>query len=721
MNKKLDIALEKARDLADRLRDAGLASAKVAVRTRLWDEAPKFARGELLKMALREGVNVGNMHAVHAYANPERLALVDERHAWNFAETNDKINQICQAFTRIAPRGARPRVVLCMENRVDYALVWFALFRLGWPAVHASNVATTEELRFLFERSEPLIAVGSETTRTRLEDAAPSGCTIFSADAPPRGARAVSLHEHIAGYSRRHFQRDRSASGQNIVFTSGTTGKPKGAIRDFATMGVIELVEVLERMPISLQERHLVVSQLYHSAGQAFTLIMAALGATIFIEAEFEPESLLRSIHENKITSLFMVPTMISRVLHLEDTLFAKYPPNDLNAIISGAGLFTHELREQAIARFGADTIYDFYGASELGWVTLIGGTEMLERPRSQGRPLRGQEMRIVDGENGENVLPPHTIGLIQVRTQTRMEGYLGDEESSNEIVSEDGWMTVDDTGYLDEDGYLYIAGRARDMIISGGVNIYPAEIEEVLIQHPEIIEVSVVGAPDAEWGEKLVGFVHASAELTIEALEAWSRERITGYKVPRVWYRIDELPRNPTGKVLKKDLEVVARGDGKVDDDASDVAKRAAANVRKFGDGKRASSKPNTSKSAAPASKTSDEKPAAPKKADEKKTAAKAVKKAPATKKTVAKKKVAEEKPTAKKAAAKKAAAKKEPAKKKVAEKKANTKPAAKKAAAKNTERKKTASKPAAKKAAKPRTPKKARSPKADTGSKKS
>lgn len=765
MNEKLDAAVQIARDLSDRLRDAGLAGAKVALRTRLWDEVPKFAQPDLARIVVREGANVGNVHAIHALANPERLALVDDRYAWDFVETNDKINQVCHAFTRLVPRGTRPRVVLCMENRVEYALVWFALFRLGWPAVHASNAATVEEAAFLFESSGAVIAVGSESTRACLEAAAPKNCTVLSVDTPPKGSRALDFHRHIAGFARTHFRRERSASGENVVYTSGTTGKPKGAVRDFGSMGLMELVEILERMPITLQERHLVVSKLYHSAGQAFTLIMAALGATIFIEDQFDPEKLLQSIHQNEITSMFMVPTMISRVTQLDDAVFQKYPPRHLKTIISGAGMFSHALRERAIARFGAEAIHDFYGASELGWVTLISGTEMLERKNSQGRALRGQEIRIVDGKK---VLPPGEIGLIQVRTQTRMEGYLGDQESSDEILSEDGWMTVDDTGYLDEDGYLYLAGRARDMIISGGVNIYPAEIEEVLIRHEGVTEVSVVGAPDDDWGEKLVGFVAGDADLDPLAIESWARDFIAGYKIPRVWYRVDALPRNPTGKVLKKDLEVVAAADGKPDKDASDIAKQVAKNATKIereksvkkSDAKPAEdpvaakasqavktdasakktaeqaeakkSAPSSTKKTSKPQAAADEKAAAKADGGQKSAAKAAVEPKPAAKapKTTKKAAATSTKTVAKKTTKKKSADTARPAtqpkpsakttkaeaetkagvdsKAAAAEEKAAaekaTKPAAKKAAAKKTPAKST----------KPRTPKTARSPKA-------
>lgn len=710
MNENLELLLQTAKDLTERARGASVAGAKIAMRTRIWEEAPKFAQLGLLRVALQEGLNVGNVHAIHAQANPDRLAFVDSKLAWSFEEANDKINQVCHAFTKLAGKQRKPRVVLCMENRVEYALIWFALFRLGWPAVHASDSSTAEELQYLFESSKAAIVVASAKTIQNVEKAAPASVTIFNADKVSGDSRAIPLLRHIENFSRTHYRRKRNTSGENVVYTSGTTGKPKGAVRDFAQMGLLELVEILERMPITLQERHLVVSKLYHSAGQAFTLIMAALGATIFIEDGFDAEKIVKAIHDHQITSMFMVPTMISRVLKLDEEVFQKYPPDHLNVIVSGAGLFTHALREKAIRQFGPNTIYDFYGASELGWVTLISGTEMLQRVSSQGKPLRGQEIRIVDPETNQP-LQAGEIGLIQVRTHSRMEGYLGNEAASQEILSDDNWMTVEDTGYLDKDGYLYLAGRARDMIISGGVNIYPAEIEEVLIRYQGVHEIAVVGAPDPDWGEKLVGCIVCDKQVKLDELETWARQHMTGYKIPRSWIQLDELPRNPTGKVLKKDLEVLAK-DVKAPAKKAETPKKAASKPAAKQD--EAPKKTATKKKAtvkAPAKKAETPKKASSKaavKTEEapKKTAGKTASK-PATKKADAPKK------TASKPAVKKEEAPKKTASKTAVKKEETPKKAAPKTAEKKTDAKAKKNTPATPKStAAPRTPKRARSP---------
>ena len=180
------------------------------------------------------------------------------------------------------------------------------------------------------------------------------------------------------------------------------------------------------------------------------------------------------------------------------------------------------------------------------------GSEEMLERPRSVGRPLKGQEVCIMDDD--ANVLAADQTGLIYVRNAQTMSGYLKNEEAT-EATMRDDWMTVEDLGYVDEEGYLYVVGRQRDMVISGGVNIYPAEIEEVIAHHQAVNEVAVIGVEDEQWGEALAAIVVLDGKTDAEHLEAYAREHLSDYKVPRRWHVVDSLPRNPTGKVLKHKL----------------------------------------------------------------------------------------------------------------------------------------------------------------------
>jgi fatty-acyl-CoA synthase len=334
-----------------------------------------------------------------------------------------------------------------------------------------------------------------------------------------------------------------------VVFTSGTTGAPKGAVRDFRAYGVVELSRVLERLPFRAGDRHLVAAPLHHSAPQVFCFILTALGGTVQLCPRFDARALNEALARDGIANLFLVPTMLRRLLDQP-----ALPTPRLNAVLVGSSEFPDGLRRAALARFGPERVFDFYGATELGWVTLIRGDEMGTHPGSVGRPLAGQRIRVLD-ERGRRCRP-REVGLITVKNAQTMVGYAGDGEATR-AAKRDGWGTVDDTGYLDPDGYLVLTGRARDLVKTGGVNVYPAEVERILAEDPALREVAVIGVPDPEWGERLVAVValREGAAFDPVALQARARTRLSPAKVPRQWQVVVALPRNQNGKVLKTEL----------------------------------------------------------------------------------------------------------------------------------------------------------------------
>lgn len=496
----------------------------------------------LAQMVIGAGLNIKTVHALHARSNPNRPAVVDERRSLDYASMERAIKRTTAALRGMGVESG-DRVLLCMENRVEYLVTWFALFRIGAPAVHASYRATEDELRYLFEHAEPIVAIASGRT----VEAVRAAC----GDVPVRDADGDFWSWLEGGRGAETI--DRSASGTNVVYTSGTTGKPKGAVRDFAAMGLVELSRIVDRLPLREGEKHLVVCPLYHSGAQALALIETSLGATIHLQPHFEPRETLELLRRERIESVFMVPTMIRRLLELPDDAWRENHPPALRCLISGAAVFPHALRKRAIRRFGASVVHDFYGATELGWITLIGGGEMMEHPGSVGRPLPGQEVKIVGRDGKEQ--PTGEVGRLYVRNEQVMSGYLADPNATSDTVIAGGWMTVDDLAHLDEDGYLYIDGRDRDMVISGGVNIYPVEIEEVLTGYPGVVEAAVIGVPDDQWGERLEACVVWEVREDFDGLETAARQALAGFKVPRRWHAFDELPRNPTGKILKREL----------------------------------------------------------------------------------------------------------------------------------------------------------------------
>jgi fatty-acyl-CoA synthase len=516
------------------------------------------------KLAATHGLSVRTVHALHALESPRRAALVDhgDGSVRSYVEIDREINQVAHALHDLHGVRRGSTVALAAENGAPYVITWFALMRLGARAVHASWRAQPSELAYLVEHSGArvlLVSEGSLDAAAAVAGARPElGLRLISTGGGgrERARYAVPFEELLAhrgaGGASMPKRPGRAEGSESVVYTSGTTGKPKGAVRDFARFGLVEASRVLERLPFRIADRHLVVSPLYHSAAQAFVLIQAALGATIHLHPHFEPEATLETLWRERIHSLFMVPTMIRRLLDLPEALRAARPTPHLRALISGASEFPEALRRRAIAQFGAPAIHDFYGATELGWVTLVNGEEMQARPGTVGRALAGQQIAILDAA-GKPVGTDET-GLIYVRNQQTMSGYLHDADAT-EKSRRGAWVTVEDLGRLDGDGYLWVSGRERDMVKSGGVNLYPVEIEEVLARHPAVHEVAVIGVPDPEWGEKLVAVVVPRGDFDPMDAERFAREWLASVKVPRRWEIVDELPRNATGKVLKKDL----------------------------------------------------------------------------------------------------------------------------------------------------------------------
>lgn len=505
-------------------------------------------------IAATRGLDVRSMHAIHAASRPDADAIVDERRTLTWAETDAAINAVANGLAMRCGIGPGVAVALMMRNRVEYVLSWFACLRLGARAVHVSYDATAEELGWLLDHSDARVIVCGARARGAVAGAiAGRDVTVFDTDPDaPAPARRFRVLEQWA-VSTPPPKSSAETRAANVVYTSGTTGRPKGAVRDFAAVGPLDLIRILDALPMGFGQRHLVVARLYHSGAQAFVLMATALGNTIVLRPSFRPLDALESLSRYRIHSVFVVPTMIRRWLDLDDATFEHNPVPELRAIVSGAAAFPHALRCEAIRRFGVGRVFDFYGATELGWITLIGGHEMLLRPGSVGRPLPGHHVRIVDGDGHE--MPVGEVGLVRVSDGQAMHGYLDDERATAEVRG-DGWITVEDTGRLDADGYLYLAGRARDMIICGGVNLYPAEIEEQIAVDPAVREVAVVAAPHPDLGEVPVAFVaSAGGPLDVDALAARVAVRIARVKQPRAWHVVDALPRNATGKIIKRQL----------------------------------------------------------------------------------------------------------------------------------------------------------------------
>jgi fatty-acyl-CoA synthase len=410
---------------------------------------------------------------------------------------------------------------------------------------------------YILGNAEPAAAiVGAAYADTFAEAMRQAGsrCQVIVAGAdgaPPVGER---WDDAVAGQPGDLPPTARSGDGGGvIVYTSGTTGKPKGATRSWKQTGFDAVADMIAQVGMNHDDRHLVVCPLYHSAAPAFVAITMSLGATTVLMNHFDPEACLALIERERVTSTLMVPTMLVRITALPAAVRRRYDTSSLRWIMSGAAPLATETARQVEAQFGA-VLWNFYGATETGLVTLAGPGEHTARPGTVGRAMRGNQIRLLDDAGAE--VPPGQVGEVYVRNSMLIGGYHKNRDATDRSIK-DGFFSVGDLGRLDADGYLYMESRKHDMVISGGVNIYPREIEDHLHTHPAIFDVAVVGVPDPEWGETLRAYVvvRPGHALTADEVADYCRRELADYKRPRQVVFLDELPRNPTGKILKREL----------------------------------------------------------------------------------------------------------------------------------------------------------------------
>ena len=342
----------------------------------------------------------------------------------------------------------------------------------------------------------------------------------------------------------------------SVPYSSGTTGKPKGVLRTPAPPEQLARMIEITQTVLGIEQgmRTAIVAPLYHSAPASYGMQSLLFGELVLIHESFDPERLLADIETHRLDRLYLVPTHMVRLLRLPDEVKRKYDLSSVTFVASTGSPCPPEVKKQMIEWWGP-VINESYASSEAGFITLLSSQESLTHPGSAGRPVAGAEVRILS-DAGE-MLPPYEPGLIYCRQAAYPDFTYINRDADRKAIDRDGLVAVGDVGYFDRDGYLYICDRKSDMVISGGVNIYPAEIEAVLITMPGVADCAVFGIPDAEFGEALAAHVqpHNGAALERDAVRNFLKERIADYKVPRVVEFSDALPREESGKIFKRRL----------------------------------------------------------------------------------------------------------------------------------------------------------------------
>jgi acyl-CoA synthetase (AMP-forming)/AMP-acid ligase II len=496
----------------------------------------------------------------HARLNPEVSFARFGDQGLSYAEADAAANRIANA---LAAAGLAPgdRFAVLAKNCLEYLLIYYGASKAGVVPVPLNYRLATPEWVYILRDS------GARLLIARGEFIAPAESLRGEAT---RVERWIAMEGDAAGWDRwDDFLADAPATppGCEItqdmdlyqMYTSGTTGRPKGAVLSHAAV-CANITQASMPFATAPGERVLVVAPLYHAAAGLLAFATVQAGATAFIQEDFNPPEVVRALSEEDIAVALLVPVMIQFcMLAVPDIADRSY--ERLRLIVYGASAIAEQTLRAAMTTFGCDFI-QAYGMTEttaLATNLLAGDHEraLREKPElllSAGRPALGTEIRIVD-ENGRE-LPSGSVGEVLVRGPQLMRGYWNLPDATREAL-EGGWMHTGDAGTLDEEGFLYIQDRVKDMIVSGGENIYPREIEDVLLRHEAIADAAAIGIPDDTWGEAVQAVVvlREGANATGEEIIAFCREHLAGYKRPGSVEFVDALPRNPTGKILKRVL----------------------------------------------------------------------------------------------------------------------------------------------------------------------
>ena len=491
------------------------------------------------------------------------VGLIDEFRTLTHGEVNARVNQTIHGLRSL---GMKPQETVCLlaGNRSEFATTWTATQHAEWQVVPINWHFSAEEVAYVLQDCDARALVADAAFAELAADAADRAGTELRVGFGGPIDGFVDLEELIAAAPT-----DEPAdqtSGRFMLYTSGTTGHPKGVVGSTAVFGGDPLAELatltsfLELLGIADPDGvTLANAPLYHGGPLGFSLAPAMLGSTLVMRRKWDAAETLQLIDEHRITNVYAVPTHFVRLLALPDEVRSAFDGSSLRTVFHTAAPCPPEVKRRMIDWWGP-VINEIYGASEggFGMSTLVGSEEWLERPGTVGRPTAISEVYVTDDDG--NVLGPGEVGTIYLRSLLGLDfEYHGAPEKTAAAHHERGGYTAGDVGYLDDDGYLFLSDRKIDMIISGGVNIYPAEIEACLLQHPAVADIAVIGVPNDEYGEEVKALIEVTAgaetgDQLVAELRNHCREHLAGYMVPR---SIDftDLPRTPTGKLSKRAL----------------------------------------------------------------------------------------------------------------------------------------------------------------------
>jgi fatty-acyl-CoA synthase len=499
--------------------------------------------------AMKWGVGPAGAYEINAWTQPDRVALIDEKGQLTYGDVHRRTNILAAALAEQGVKGGDKVAIMCRNHRgfVDASV---AVSKLGADLVYLNTGFAAPQLADVANREDVTALIYDQEFEDLLADVSGLRRILAWADNEVAAGDTPSIDSLIERAPDDVPEpRSPGRTSRVIILTSGTTGTPKGASRG-SQGGLQGAVALLSRIPLHTGDRTLIAAPLFHSWGFSHLISGAALGATLIVQRRFDPEQTLAAIDQYKPRVLVVVPVMMQRLLDARNEAGDKYDTSSIEVVAASGSALPGNLANEFMDAFG-DVIYNLYGSTEVAVASIASPEQLRAAPGTAGSPPRGTTIRILDADNKD--VPRGETGRIFVGNDLLFEGYTGG--GSKETV--DGLMSSGDVGHVDENGLLFVEGRDDDMIVSGGENVFPSEVEDLLTNHVAISEAAVVGVHDEKFGQRLKAFVVLASgrSLSEDEVKDYVRRNLANYKIPRDVEFLDELPRNTTGKVLKREL----------------------------------------------------------------------------------------------------------------------------------------------------------------------